>query len=257
MCILLISCICRVFDKTHHSCGCEKHPTLHNFGHIPGGGGTGDDSIIKCYEVSLKRYRFEPMGFLLRQRYDISSITPSKMMRSSTSPPLQYSSTKYLTPSGWCLERSNERLRGFFIPRLTTSPWPLLPQKTIGQPTAVPFSWAQVQVVVIFKGFLSETDNQGPKAPASNFRTKKTQTQIHNMVTWFTRSYLKKKKKKQPSFKEFDDIWMIQCLHDRNLLHHSSNFSSTWNHRANTDAPSSRAPSSIPLIRQILWFLGG
>lgn len=175
MCILLISCICRVFDKTHHSCGCEKHPTLHNFGHIPGGGGTGDDSIIKCYEVSLKRYRFEPMGFLLRQRYDISSITPSKMMRSSTSPPLQYSSTKYLTPSGWCLERSNERLRGFFIPRLTTSPWPLLPQKTIGQPTAVPFSWAQVQVVVIFKGFLSETDNQGPKAPASNFRTKKTQ----------------------------------------------------------------------------------
>ena len=62
----------------------------------------------KYSQVNLDRYHFEPMGFLLRQRYDISSITPSEMMRSSTSPPLQYSSTKYLVT---CSERSNERLK--------------------------------------------------------------------------------------------------------------------------------------------------
>lgn len=63
------------------------------------------------------------------------------------------------------------------------------------------------------------------------------------MDTWFT-ELPEKMKTNQPSFKEFDDIWMIQCLHDRNLLHHSSNFWGTWNHRANTDAPVQGPPGT-------------
>ena len=43
-----------------------------------------------------------------------------------------------------------------------------------------------------------------------------------------------------PGVEELDDIWMIQGLHDRHLLHNACNLSSAWDREREGNSPSFR-----------------